>query len=149
MKTNFFFKVLFVMVLALGIVFTACENGTQGNDDDNGETPSPYAGTWQSNQYQAKMVIEGSDSLIATLQLRSTQTDPWENTAKGSLEISGTNATLMYTHVWKNNDWSNNQVDITAAWPVIIGPEATSNIMTGTITGSTAGSILFGHLVKQ
>jgi hypothetical protein len=108
------------------------------------QTLSPYAGTWKSNQYQAQMIIEGSSTLTATLQLRENETSPWDNTAKGALVIDGTNATLTYTHVWKDGDWSDNAQDITEAASVI-----GSNPMTGTVNGSSVGSILFDHLVKQ
>jgi hypothetical protein len=108
---------------------------------------NPYAGTWKSSQYNAEMIID--NDFNAELQ---EQTAPNTKMAKGPIVISGTNAVLTYTHVWKRGaavpDWSDDPADLAAAF----GPTGVlgeSNPMVGTITGSDPGSVLFGHLVKQ
>jgi hypothetical protein len=108
---------------------------------------NPYAGTWKSSQYDAEMIIDNDFNA----ELRD-QTAPNTKMAKGPIVISGTNATLTYTHVWKRGalvpDWSNDPADLAAAFgPTDVLGE--SNPMVGTITGSDSGSVLFGHLVKQ
>jgi hypothetical protein len=108
------------------------------------QAQAPYAGTWVSNQYQAQMLIEGSSYLTATLQLRANDSLPWGNAAKGALFIDGTNATIAYTHVWKSGAWSDNPDDMEEASSVI-----GDNPVHGSVTGSTAGSVLLDHLVKN
>jgi hypothetical protein len=107
---------------------------------------SPYAGTWVSNQFPAQMIIEGTTSLTATLQF--TNASPPVNAGKGTLVIDGNDATLTYTHVWKNNAWTDDVLELESAFGAegVLGEE---NPMTGTVTGSSAGSIIFEHLVKQ
>ena len=130
-----------LLVILLAVGFTGCDNG---NGNGNGENQSPYAGTWQSTVYQARIIIEGNTTLTATLQFRSTAASPWGNAAKGSLVIAGTNVTMTYTHVWKNEAWSDNPADITEAAPAI-----GDNPMAGTVTGSNVGSTIFDNFVKQ
>ena len=128
-----------VIVFTIVLVLTGCSNG---NEDE--QTTSPYSGTWQSTVYEARIIIELSTSLTATLQLRENSSSPWVNAAKGSLVIVEPNVTLTYTHVWKNNMWSDNPADIIEMAPVI-----GSSPMPGTVNGSTVGSIIFDNFVKQ
>ena len=111
-----------------------------------------YNGVWESNEFRARMIIMGNDyndeGTVATLQLRVDESSSWENAAAGILEIEGINVTLTYTHLWTNNDWCDDPVALAATF----GPEGVlgeSNPMTGIVTGSSVGSTIFGHMVKQ
>ncbi len=65
--------------------------------------------------------------------------------AKGVLEINSNDAALTFTHVWESGAWR----AVTASDFSENSPIGEDNPMEGTVTGSNAGSTLFGHLVKQ
>jgi hypothetical protein len=106
---------------------------------------SPYAGIWESNQYLARMVVD--DILTFIQEGKNNANDPWENVAKGSLAISGTDITVTVTHKWMagTSTWSNDPAEVES----IKGYFGGSLVLTGTISGSTTGSIMLDHMVKQ
>jgi hypothetical protein len=149
MKIRSVFSVMFSIMLAFCVLIIGCGDGAGNGNEET--TPSLYAGTWESNQYEAKIVIDGE--LNATLYLK--RNGNWVAASKGTIEINGTNATFTRTQVnmgLKNegtgnwDTWSNDPNDIH-------DPEVNTVLgespMSGIITGSSVGSILFGHMVKQ
>jgi hypothetical protein len=127
------------------INISVSETGTISIETIQKHIASPYMGTWESNQYLARMVVD--DTLTFIQQGKNNANDPWENVAKGSLEISGTNVTVTVTHKWMagTSTWSNDSADLES----IKGYFGGSLVLTGTISGSATGSIMLEHMVKQ
>jgi hypothetical protein len=121
------------------------ENVTITAEFETTEMQSPYAGTWESNQYDVKMELMGD---LTFEFFGKNEEQPWKKYAKGSLQIDETqNVTFTVTHKWieSSSSWSNNPEDLNSMLSFFGG----SLILTGTVDGSTTGSIMLGHLVKK
>ena len=121
MKNKLFWVGMLVMVLAFGLVFVSCDNGTGGTNDSK---PGPYDGTWangtdrlvlSSNKYTFKQNIGGNlldvskgtftaDLSVSTgsfiigqtheINSSNGQLEPNSRTETGNFSVSGNTFTL-------------------------------------------------------
>ena len=103
-----------------------------------GNTPSPYAGTWENDEFQVRMVL--ANNLSFEFFDAKIIVGSWERFAKGFLEITNLNVTFTVTHLWvsANSTWSDEPSLLDSVKPYFGG----SLTLNGTVNGSSTGSIM-------
>jgi hypothetical protein len=94
---------LFLVFCSLFIVsFTACDNGTNENPNENIWIPSRYVGTYEHTTGNYQIIWDNSG-----FTLFKKEANVWKNNRKGWSEINyaGTKLRFTYTDLWSNDTW--------------------------------------------
>ena len=127
----------FCTFLLLGFMLIGCNNPSSSNNTSSSKY-AQYSGVWlYTGAPQNMKIILESDS---TFIWQNYSAPNYNNAAKGTYNINGSNIVLNITHVCipPSTVWSNSAADLAAA-TVWFGGSLSLN---GTINGSRVGSII-------